>query len=103
MEESSALFKNKITSSTTWYMSGAGSRCDYFEKAWMNCASQLGLHKAEVECKNILLDKEECYKSDIAYKRYNRMQEERQKKGLPFQDPPPYDTIMNLKFKNVVF
>lgn len=32
-----------------------------------------------------------------------RMQEERQKKGLPYQDPPPYDTLPFHKFKNIVF
>jgi hypothetical protein len=103
MGESPAVLKNKLTNATTWFMSGAGSRCDYFEKAWMDCASQLGVKRAEIDCKNIIQDKNECYHSELAYKRYQRIQEERQKKGLPFQEPPPYDTLMNQKFKTVVF
>ena len=92
-----------VTYNFEWIGSMAGKRCDFFEKRWLDCASQVGLNRANVECKLELSDMKECQSMDLAYKRYNRMQEERQKKGLKYLDPPPIDTMPYHKFKNVVF
>ncbi|RNA33136.1 NADH dehydrogenase [ubiquinone] iron-sulfur 5 [Brachionus plicatilis] len=92
-----------LTYNFAWVNSHGGRRCEIFEKQWLDCASKLGLYKAEKVCKFELQDLKECERMDIAYKRYMRMQEERQKKGLPYQDPPPYDTLPYQKFKTVVF
>ena len=86
-----------------WMLSGAGGRCDFFEKQWIHCASSLGLKRAEMDCKFLKDDLNECGRLELSLKRYHRMQEERQKKGLPYQEPPPYDTLSNEKFKNLVF
>ena len=95
--------RTPITAETNWFMSGAGGRCDFFEKQWINCASKLGRTRAEKDCSLIKADLKECAEMPIAIKRYNRMQEERQKKGLPYQVPPPYDTVAYERFKNHVF
>jgi hypothetical protein len=101
--ENTVIVQTPITQNLAWISSYAGSRCEYFESKWLDCASKLGLTRAEKECKLERRDLHECVNMDLAYKRYERMQEERQKKGLPYQDPPPYDTLINQKFKNVVF
>lgn len=96
-------FQTPLTYNFVWLRSRAGQRCELYEKQWLDCASKLGLNKAEKECKLEKSDLEECDKQSLAYKRYQRMQEERIKKGLPFQDPPPYDTLPFQRFKTVVF
>ena len=95
--------RSPLTTQTNWLMSGAGGRCDFFVKGWTDCASKLGSFRAERDCAAIKADAKQCAEMDLAIKRYHRMQEERQKKGLPYQDPPPYDTIHHERFKNIVF
>ncbi len=101
--ENNVIVQTPLTYSTSWANSYYGTRCEVFEKNWLECASKLGLTRAEKECKLERQDLNECSSMDLSYKRYMRLQEERQKKGLPYQDPPPYDTLANMKFKNVVF
>ena len=101
--ESGAFLQNSVTYNFDWIGSHAGKRCDMFERSWLNCASAVGLNRANVECKVEFSDLKECQNMDIAYKRYNRMQEERQKKGLSYLEPPPIDTLPYHKFKNIVF
>lgn len=101
--EQVGFVQTPVTYNFEWIGSAAGKRCEIFEKRWLNCASQVGLNRANVECAAESSDMNECSKMDIAYKRYNRMQEERMKKGLPFMDPPPIDALPYHKFKNVVF
>ncbi len=101
--EQIAPIQTPITYNFAWMGSYAGKRCERFEKNWLDCASQVGLNRANIECKLEYSDLKECEHMEIAYKRYMRMQEERQKKGAAFQDPPPIDTLPFHKFKNVVF
>ena len=101
--EQNVPYQTVMTYNYAWSSSYAGKRCGDFEKRWLNCASQLGLNRANAECSLELSDLKECEHMDIAYKRYMRMQEERQKKGLKYLDPPPIDTMPYHKFKNVVF
>ncbi len=101
--ESNVVWQTPATYQFSWVTSHAGRRCEFFEKTWLECASKLGLNRAEKDCKFELNDLHECDRMDIAYKRHMRMQEERQKKDLPYQDPPPYDTIQHDKFKTPVF
>ena len=100
--ENNAVIQTRATYNTQWISSFAGNRCELFERKWLECASQLGRIRAERECMASKDDLNECVQMNIAYKRYLRMQEERQKKGLPYQDPPPYDTIQLERFKNPV-
>ena len=95
--------QSPINRQAGWLQSAAGGRCDFFEKQWINCATQLGLTRAEKECGFFKEDLKQCGEMGLSIKRYHRMQEERQKKGLPYQDPPPYDTLMYEKFKQLVF
>ena len=101
--EKSGIVQGWLTYNTEWMNSNAGKRCSQFEKNWLDCASQLGLNRANVECSVEASDLKECQSMDLAYKRYNRMQEERQKKGMPYLDPPPIDALPYHKFKNTVF
>jgi hypothetical protein len=101
--EKTAPFQTQTSNKLTWVTSLAGTKCDFFEKQWLDCASKLGLTRAEKDCKFQKEDMSECVEMSISYKRYMRMQEERQKKGLPYQDPPPYDTLADQRFKNIVF
>lgn len=101
--EKVTIIDNAVTRNFVWLASGAGRRCEFFEKQWLDCASKLGLNKAAKECVFEQSDMGECKDMSIAYKRYQRMQEERLKKGRQYQDPPPYDTLPYTKFKNIVF
>jgi len=66
--EQIAPFQTPITYNFAWLGSYAGKRCEHFEKQWLDCASQLGLNRANVECKLEFGDLKECEKMDIAYK-----------------------------------
>jgi hypothetical protein len=102
--EKTTPIESFFTAHTSWLNSQAGRRCGLFEKQWLDCASRVGLSRAmQKDCINENRDLKECQEMSLAYKRYHRMQEERQKKGLPFQDPPPYDVLPHQKFKTVVF
>ena len=101
--ESQVAWQTPVTYSFSWAGSHAGKRCDLLEKQYLDCASQLGLNRAETDCKLERDDLKQCERMDIAYMRYMRMQEERQKKKKPYLDPPPYDALNDQKFKNVVF
>jgi hypothetical protein len=100
--ERTTIYQSPISYQFGWNNNYAGMRCELFDKKWLDCASKLGLVRAERECIDALNDREECSNMSLAYKRYVRMQEERIKRGLPFQDPPPYDTMHYDKFKNLV-
>ena len=101
--EKRQLINSRLNTNTNWFLSMAGSKCDIFEKNWLDCASKQGLARADMDCKMFKDDLKECSNMEIAIKRYHRMQEERQKKGLPYQDPPPYDTLNFDKYKTPVF
>ncbi len=68
--EQIAPIQTPLTYNFAWLGSYAGKRCERFEKQWLDCASQLGLNRAQVECKLEYSDLKECEKMDIAYKRY---------------------------------
>jgi len=97
------FIRTPVTQQTNWLMSAGGGRCDFFEKKWIQCASKLGLTRAEKDCAYIKEDVRQCGQLELSNKRYQRMQEERQKRGLPYQEPPPYDTLTNERFKHMIF
>ena len=101
--QKNAIIPTKVAKELSAAFSAFGKRCEYFEKEWLNCASQLGVHRAINECAAIRADLDECATMEKSYKRYHRMQEERQKRGLPYQEAPPYDVLPVQRFKNVIF
>jgi hypothetical protein len=100
--ERSTLFQSRLTYNYGWLGTYAGTRCEWFNKKWLDCASQRGLARANIECADFKADLNECKDMTLSDKRWMRMQEERIKRGLPFQDPPPYDTMHYERFKTVV-
>jgi hypothetical protein len=100
--EKTTMYQSAASFQFGWNTNYAGMRCELFDKKWLDCASKLGLVRAERECIAARNDRDECASMSLAYKRWLRMQEERIKRGLPFQDPPPYDTMHYARFKNLV-
>lgn len=101
--ENRAGYQSQVSYQTSWITAPAGTRCELFHEKWLDCASKLGYTRAVNECANVRRDLTECAQNDIGYKRYLRMQEERFKKGLPFADPPPYDTLHQERMKAYTF
>jgi hypothetical protein len=102
METRLTGFQTRLSYYTDFLRLNAGS-CEWFERQWLDCASQMGLQRANVRCKNEDDDFKECLTNDKKTKRYERMQEERQKRRVPYMNPPPIDTLNHLKFKSNVF
>ena len=50
MEKTTAV-QTPISYNLAWVTSFGGSRCEIFEQQWLDCASKLGLRRAEIECK----------------------------------------------------
>ena len=103
MEDVGVIMQTPITYSTAWIFHQPGGRCGEFEKQFIDCASQVGATRAKKDCILEKRDVDECGKMEIAYKRFTRMQEERQKQGRTYLEPPPYDTLRKENFKNIVF
>ena len=101
--QKNAIVPSKVAKELTTAFSAFGKRCEFFEKEWLNCASKLGVNRAIEECSAQRADLDECSTMEKSLKRYHRMQEERQKRGLPFQESPPYDVLPVQRFKNVIF
>jgi hypothetical protein len=92
--------QNRVTYESAWWRMKHAKNCGLFEKRLMDCASNYGQYGADEKCKDQKIDLTECETNDIKNLRYQRMQEERQKRGLPFKDPPPYDTVYFHTFKH---
>ena len=100
-ENVSHFLTKPFSSYLSFFTSVRGSRCDFFEKQWLDCATGVGKHAAKYsKCIDELDDLNECVSQNKSFKRYQRMQEERQKNGIKYQKPPPVDTTQPLKFKN---
>jgi hypothetical protein len=102
METGTAIFQTSHTYFTSW-MTLHGGRCEWFERQWLDCASQIGMRDAYNKCKDEDADLKECLLRRNTFKRYERMQEERQKRRVPYLNPPPIDTLNILRFKANVF
>ena len=101
--ERNVVIPTKLARDLSFMYSAVGKRCEHFERQWLNCASQLGVGRALEVCHDLRLDLDECTNNEKAMKRYQRIQEERQKQGKEYQDPPPYDTVAFMKFKAPIF
>ncbi len=99
--ENAFMLQTRFTTYTSWYLSLQGRRCGVFEQQWVDCASQTGKKIGYLEkCKDEYDDLNECTRNIKTFKRYTRMQEERQKHGIVYQKPPPIDTTQDIKYKN---
>lgn len=100
--ENSVFLQSPFTYQTSWFSTRYGTRCEFFETQWLECASKVGAGGALSACKDEKDDLVECITNAKGYKRFMRMQEERQKRGVPYQNPPPVDTVQFLKYKNAI-
>ena len=100
MENVAVMFTSPITYYASWFLSQRGTRCEFFEKQWLECASSTSRQGAHhLKCLDELDDLKECVTETKSFQRYLRMQEERQKHMIRYQSPPPIDTFQNLRFK----
>jgi hypothetical protein len=99
-ENTAAFISAPFSSYLSFFTSMRGSSCDFFERQWLDCASAVGKHAAKFsKCVDEFDDLNECITKNKSFKRYQRMQEERQKTGVKYQKPPPVDTLQPLKYK----
>ena len=100
MENTSFSVSYPFSSYISWFSSQRGTRCDFFERQWLDCASVVGRHAAKYKkCVDELDDLNECVTQKKSFKRFMRMQEGRQKNLIRYQKPPPVDTLQTLKFR----
>jgi len=67
--------------------------CGDAELDFARCSARVGINNVEKVCKEYHDDFIECAYRIKTKNRYKRMQEERQKQGLSYQQPPPPDSI----------
>jgi hypothetical protein len=79
--------------------SHAGTRCEFFEKQLIECGKRVGKNAIDVKCADEYDDFIECVTLNKTMKRFQRLQEERQKRGLPFSAAPPVDTLKLYNYK----
>lgn len=81
----------------------AGTRCEFFERQLIECGKSVGKNAINSKCGDEYDDFIECVTLDKTMKRFQRLQEERQKRGLPFSAPPPVDTLKLYNYKTPWF
>ncbi|KAK2192779.1 hypothetical protein NP493_23g06009 [Ridgeia piscesae] len=84
------MFNTPFTRFTEHWFTFQKGPCADFEIDYVRCASAVGMHRAEKECRNYLDDFLECAWGIKAVKRYEIMQKERRKQSLaPVKKPEP--------------